>query len=149
MHFNGSRFFFFFIYLHVGRSLYYGTFIQKKVFFSGVTLLVILIATAFLGYVLPWGQISYWGATVITNLFSVIPIFGKNIVIILWGRFSVDQVTLSRFFSLHYLLPFIILIITLIHLIFLHESGSFNPLGFNRNFYKIKFHPYFLIKDTM
>jgi ubiquinol-cytochrome c reductase cytochrome b subunit len=115
----------------------------------GVTIFLIVIARAFLGYVLPWGQISFWGATVITNLFSAIPLVGGDIVFWLWGGFSVDNPTLTRFFALHFLLPLIVIAISAIHLLFLHQTGSRNPLGVNRNYDKIPFHPYFLIKDIL
>ncbi len=149
-HSNGARIFFFCIYLHIGRRIYYDYFqTQKKTWISGCLILLILMATAFLGYVLPWGQISLWGATVITNLFSAIPFIGREIVFWLWGGFSVDSPTLRRFFTLHFVLPFVILGITIIHLLFLHENGSRNPAGFNSNIFKIKFYPYFLIKDLI
>merc|ERR1712020_713609 len=133
MHANGARFFFICLFIHIGRGLYYGSYI-----------LLLVIATAFLGYVLPWGQISFWGATVITNLFSAIPYVGSDIVFWLWGGFSVDNATLTRFFALHFLLPFIIGAISVLHLFFLHERGSGNPLGTNRDFDKVKFDPFFL-----
>jgi len=115
----------------------------------GVTILLLVIATAFLGYVLPWGQISFWGATVITNLFSAIPYLGTDIVYWLWGGFAVDNATLTRFFALHFLLPFIIRGLSIVHLLFLHTTGSRNPLGVNRNLDKTPFHPYFSYKDLM
>lgn len=114
-----------------------------------MTILFLLIATAFLGYVLPWGQMSFWGATVITNLFSAIPYLGEEIVYWLWGGFAVGQPTLSRFFALHFFLPFIIMGIVGVHLLFLHQKGSSNPLGVNRNFDKLLFHPYFSLKDLL
>jgi len=114
-----------------------------------VTIFLLTIATAFLGYVLPWGQISFWGATVITNLFSAIPYLGRDVVYWLWGGFAVDNATLTRFFALHFLMPFVILGFSIIHLLFLHENGSRNPLGLNRNFDKTPFHPYFLYKDIL
>ena len=109
----------------------------------GVVILLLVIATAFLGYVLPWCQMSFWGATVITNLFSAIPYIGNDLVIWIWGGFAVDNATLTRFFSLHFLLPFVIAGIRGVHLLFLHQTGRNNPLGINRNFDKISFHPYF------
>lgn len=147
IHANGGSFFFICLYLHVGRGIYFGSYKLKEVWTVGVTLLLIIIATAFLGYVLPWGQISFWGATVITNLFSAIPVIGGDIVFWLWGGFAVDNATLTRFFSLHFLLPFISAILRAVHLVFLHETGSRNPLGLNRNLDKIPFHPYFTSKD--
>jgi len=141
--------FFFLVYLHIGRGLYYSSFNFKLVWISGVFILLLLIATSFLGYVLPWGQISFWGATVITNLLSAIPFLGTEITYWLWGGFSVDKSTLTRFFSLHFILPFIILFIIIIHIFFLHEKGSSNPLGLTLNIDKIPFHPYFSWKDIL
>nr|AFI54797.1 cytochrome b [Urostylis sp. HL-2012] len=148
-HANGASLFFVSLYLHVGRGLYYNSYKLKMTWSVGVILLLLIMATAFLGYVLPWGQMSLWGATVITNLLSAIPYFGDTMVKWLWGGFSVDNATLNRFFTLHFLLPFIITAMVLIHLIFLHQSGSNNPLGINSNFDKIPFHPYFSIKDLL
>ena len=147
MHANGARFFFICLFIHIGRGLYYGSYIFIHTWLVGVVILLLVIATAFLGYVLPWGQISFWGATVITNLFSAIPYIGNDLVIWIWGGFAVDNATLTRFFSLHFLLPFIIAGIRMIHLLFLHQTGRNNPLGLNRNFDKISFHPYFSFKD--
>lgn len=149
IHINGASFFFICLYIHIGRGLYYISYKFKKVWIIGIIILFITIATAFLGYVLPWGQISFWGATVITNLISAIPYLGESIVLWIWGRFSVDNSTLNRFYSLHFILPFIILALVIIHLTFLHLTGSNNPLGTNRNLYKIPFHPYFTIKDSV
>ena len=149
IHANGARFFFISLYIHVARGIYYSSYTFEIVWMVGVTLLLLVIATAFLGYVLPWGQISFWGATVITNLFSAIPFIGGDIVYWLWGGFAVDNPTLTRFFSLHFLLPFVIAAFSAIHLLFLHERGSGNPLGLNRNFDKIPFHPYFSNKDLL
>lgn len=150
LHANGARIFFLFIYLHIGRGLYYKSYkTQPKTWTVGVIIFLIRIGTAFLGYVLPWGQISFWGATVITNLISAIPYFGPSIVEWVWGRFSVGQPTLTRFFSLHFILPFIILAITIIHLLFLHEKGSTNPLGDLNHSGKIPFHPYYTWKDLV
>nr|YP_010693607.1 cytochrome b [Lynceus grossipedia]WCD23729.1 cytochrome b [Lynceus grossipedia] len=146
-HANGASMFFICIYLHIGRGLYYGSYNLMKTWTVGVTLLLLTMATAFLGYVLPWGQMSYWGATVITNLLSAIPYIGNDIVQWLWGGFSVNNATLNRFFSLHFLLPFIILLFTVIHLMMLHETGSSNPLGVKSDNDKIPFHPYFTWKD--
>jgi len=148
-HANGARFFFICIYLHIARGIYYGSFNYKEVWVSGVVLLFLLMGTAFLGYVLPWGQMSFWGATVITNLASAIPVVGGEIVTWLWGGFSVRNATLTRFFTLHFLMPFILAAISITHLFFLHETGSSNPLGVNRNFDKSPFHPYFTSKDLL
>nr|YP_009995244.1 cytochrome b [Ochthebius plesiotypus]QNP09621.1 cytochrome b [Ochthebius plesiotypus] len=147
MHANGASFFFICIYLHIGRGMYYGSYTLKLTWLMGVLILFIVMATAFLGYVLPWGQMSFWGATVITNLLSAIPYLGINIVQWLWGGFAVDNATLTRFFTLHFLMPFIIAAMTMIHLLFLHQTGSNNPLGTNSNIDKIPFHPYFSFKD--
>nr|AZL93333.1 cytochrome b [Megalodontes quinquecinctus] len=149
IHANGASFFFICLYMHIGRGLYYESFMMKKVWFIGVIILLTSMATAFLGYVLPWGQMSFWGATVITNILSAIPYLGNTIVQWIWGSFSVDNPTLNRFFSLHFILPFIIISMVIIHLFFLHETGSNNPLGLNSNFYKIPFHPYFTYKDML
>nr|QNH73760.1 cytochrome b [Eurylaimus ochromalus] len=149
LHANGASLFFICIYLHIGRGLYYGSYLYKETWNTGVILLLTLMATAFVGYVLPWGQMSFWGATVITNLFSAIPYIGQTLVEWAWGGFSVDNPTLTRFFALHFLLPFIIAGITLIHLTFLHETGSNNPLGIQSNCDKIPFHPYFSTKDIL
>nr|YP_007374675.1 cytochrome b [Urochela quadrinotata]AFI54784.1 cytochrome b [Urochela quadrinotata] len=148
-HANGASLFFICLYLHIGRGLYYNSFKLKMTWMVGVMLLLMIMGAAFLGYVLPWGQMSLWGATVITNLLSAIPYFGDMLVKWLWGGFSVDNATLNRFFALHFLLPFIIAAMVLIHLIFLHQTGSNNPLGFNSNFDKVPFHPYFSIKDIL
>lgn len=149
-HANGARFFFLFIYFHVGRGLYYQRYItQPRTWIVGSTILLIRIATAFLGYVLPWGQISFWGATVITNLISAIPYFGPSLVEWVWGRFSVGQSTLTRFYSLHFILPFVIGALSAIHIYFLHEKGSTNPLGDLSHNSKIHFHPYFSWKDIV
>ena len=147
LHANGARIFFVRLFLHVGRGIYYGSYFLVPVWIVGVVILLIVMATAFLGYVLPWGQISFWGATVITNLFSAIPYIGEELVQWIWGGFAVDNATLLRFFSLHFILPFAILGIVLVHLLFLHQTGRNNPLGLNRNFDKITFHPYFSLKD--
>lgn len=149
LHANGASFFFVCIYAHIARNIYYGSYKLIHTWLVGVLILFILIATAFLGYVLPWGQISFWGATVITNLLSAIPYLGSRIVQWLWGGFAVDNATLNRFFSLHFLLPFIISAIVIIHLLFLHQTGSNNPLGINRNIDKIPFHPFFSFKDLL
>lgn len=147
MHINGASIFFIFLYLHIRRGIYYISFKINNTWIIGVSIFILSIATAFLGYVLPWGQISFWGATVITNLISTIPIIGTNIVEWVWGGFSINNATLNRFFSLHFIIPFIILIIIILHLFFLHQLGSSNPLGTNRNLNKISFNLYFIIKD--
>ena len=147
LHANGASFFFICIYLHIGRGIYYGSFLYVYTWIVGVIILFLVIGTAFIGYVLPWGQISFWGATVITNLLSAIPYLGLDLVQWLWGGFAVDNATLTRFFTFHFLLPFIVIAATIIHLLFLHQTGSNNPLGINRNNDKIPFHPYFSFKD--
>nr|AFB19948.1 cytochrome b [Ianthocincla ocellata] len=149
LHANGASFFFICIYFHIGRGLYYGSYLNKETWNIGVVLLLALMATAFVGYVLPWGQMSFWGATVITNLFSAIPYIGQTLVEWLWGGFSVDNPTLTRFFAIHFLLPFVIAGLTLVHLTFLHETGSNNPLGIPSDCDKIPFHPYYSIKDIL
>lgn len=149
IHANGARGFFIFLYLHFGRGLYYNSFREMHVWAVGVSIFLATMAIAFLGYVLPWGQMSFWGATVITNLFSAIPGVGGDIVVWLWGGFSVDNPTLSRFFSLHYLLPFILRGLAGIHLVYLHEAGSRNPLGVSKSLDKVPFHPYFIWKDLV
>nr|YP_009028542.1 cytochrome b [Jacana spinosa]AHY01454.1 cytochrome b [Jacana spinosa] len=149
LHANGASFFFICIYLHIGRGFYYGSYLYKETWNTGIILLLTLMATAFVGYVLPWGQMSFWGATVITNLFSAIPYIGQTLVEWAWGGFSVDNPTLTRFFALHFLLPFLIAGLTMIHLTFLHETGSNNPLGIVSNCDKIPFHPYFSSKDIL
>nr|UQK93250.1 cytochrome b [Corvus splendens]UQK93341.1 cytochrome b [Corvus splendens]UQK93731.1 cytochrome b [Corvus splendens]UQK94342.1 cytochrome b [Corvus splendens] len=149
LHANGASFFFICIYLHIGRGFYYGSYLNKETWNIGVVLLLTLMATAFVGYVLPWGQMSFWGATVITNLFSAIPYIGQTLVEWLWGGFSVDNPTLTRFFAFHFLLPFVIAGLTLVHLTFLHETGSNNPLGIPSDCDKIPFHPYYSIKDLL
>nr|YP_009379704.1 cytochrome b [Protegira songi]ARQ82100.1 cytochrome b [Protegira songi] len=149
LHANGASFFFICIYLHIGRGIYYESFNLKYTWMIGVIILFLLMATAFMGYVLPWGQMSFWGATVITNLLSAIPSLGVKIVTWLWGGFAVDNATLTRFYTFHFLLPFIILMMTMIHLLFLHQTGSNNPLGLNSNLDKIPFHPFFTFKDLI
>nr|AFB19935.1 cytochrome b [Garrulax maesi]AFB19936.1 cytochrome b [Garrulax maesi] len=149
LHANGASLFFVCIYFHIGRGFYYGSYLNKETWNIGVLLLLALMATAFVGYVLPWGQMSFWGATVITNLFSAIPYIGQTLVEWLWGGFSVDNPTLTRFFALHFLLPFVIAGLTLVHLTFLHETGSNNPLGIPSDCDKIPFHPYYSIKDIL
>nr|QYF07845.1 cytochrome b [Proceratium itoi] len=147
IHMNNASLFFIFLYLHISRGLYYNSFKLTNTWMIGVSIFLISMATAFLGYVLPWGQMSYWGATVITNLVSTIPFIGEMIVQWLWGGFSINNATLTRFYSLHFILPFMIILMIIIHLYFLHETGSSNPLGVNSNLNKIPFHIYFTLKD--
>nr|YP_002242164.1 cytochrome b [Damon diadema]ACI02278.1 cytochrome b [Damon diadema] len=149
LHMNGASLFFIFLYLHVGRGMYFNSHLLHMTWNIGVIILIATMATAFLGYVLPWGQMSFWGATVITNLLSTIPYIGNMVVQWLWGGFSVNNATLTRFFTLHFLLPFLLIALMIIHLMFLHESGSTNPLGSNSNTDKIPFHPYFTSKDLL
>ncbi len=149
IHANGASFFFICLYLHVGRGIFYGSYLYIITWFSGIALLLLTIGAAFMGYVLPWGQISFWGATVITNLLSAIPYIGDTVVQWVWGGFAVDNATLNRFFSFHFIIPFIIIAVVIIHLLFLHQTGSNNPLGLKRDTDKIPFHPYFTIKDLV
>nr|AFI80730.1 cytochrome b [Labeobarbus jubae] len=149
IHANGASFFFICIYMHIARGLYYGSYLYKETWNIGVILLLLVMMTAFVGYVLPWGQMSFWGATVITNLLSAVPYMGNTLVQWIWGGFSVDNATLTRFFAFHFLLPFIIAAATILHLLFLHETGSNNPVGLNSNADKIPFHPYFVYKDIL
>jgi ubiquinol-cytochrome c reductase cytochrome b subunit len=148
-HANAASIIFLFLYLHAGRGVYYGSYIIVETWNVGVILIVLTIATAFIGYVLPWGQIRFWGATVITNLFSAIPYIGKSIVEWIWGGFAVDNPTLNRFFAFHFTLPFIIIAITIFHIIFLHQRGSNNPIGLNSDSDRVSFHIYYSIKDTL
>nr|QNO35888.1 cytochrome b [Hormaphis betulae] len=148
-HANGASMFFIMIYIHISRGIYMNSFNFKMTWIIGVMLLLMTMMTAFVGYLLPWAQMSFWGATVITNLLSAIPYLGNSIVIWIWGGFSINNATLTRFFSIHFILPFIILLLTFIHLYFLHLTGSNNPLGINSNFDKISFSPYFIIKDLI
>nr|WAB70150.1 cytochrome b [Osteocephalus yasuni] len=147
LHANGASFFFICIYLHIGRGMYYGSFLFKETWNIGVILLFLVMATAFVGYVLPWGQMSFWGATVITNLLSAAPYIGTDLVQWIWGGFSVDNATLTRFFTFHFILPFIIAGASMIHLLFLHQTGSSNPTGLNSNPDKVTFHAYYSYKD--
>jgi len=151
IHANGASMFFIVVYCHIFRGLYYGSYVypREKLWISGVVIFLLMMATAFMGYVLPWGQMSFWGATVITNLFSAVPIVGSAIVEWLWGGFSVDNATLNRFYSLHYFMPFIIAGLTGIHLSLLHSTGSNNPLGINTNVDTVSFYPYFYVKDLL
>nr|YP_002860196.1 cytochrome b [Acipenser sinensis]ACD77276.1 cytochrome b [Acipenser sinensis] len=149
IHANGASFFFICLYLHVARGMYYGSYLQKETWNIGVILLLLTMMTAFVGYVLPWGQMSFWGATVITNLLSAFPYIGDTLVQWIWGGFSVDNATLTRFFAFHFLLPFVIAGASMIHLLFLHQTGSNNPTGLNSDADKVTFHPYFSYKDLL
>nr|Q85PN7.1 RecName: Full=Cytochrome b; AltName: Full=Complex III subunit 3; AltName: Full=Complex III subunit III; AltName: Full=Cytochrome b-c1 complex subunit 3; AltName: Full=Ubiquinol-cytochrome-c reductase complex cytochrome b subunit [Crossarchus obscurus]AAN85620.1 cytochrome b [Crossarchus obscurus] len=149
MHANGASMFFICLFMHVGRGMYYGSYLFMETWNIGILLLFTVMATAFMGYVLPWGQMSFWGATVITNLLSAIPYIGTNLVEWIWGGFSVDKATLTRFFAFHFILPFIISALAVMHLLFLHETGSNNPSGISSNSDKIPFHPYYTIKDIL
>nr|YP_010950058.1 cytochrome b [Bathyraja parmifera]WMI35962.1 cytochrome b [Bathyraja parmifera] len=149
IHANGASIFFICIYAHIARGLYYGSYLNKETWNIGVILLVLLMATAFVGYVLPWGQMSFWGATVITNLLSAFPYMGGILVEWIWGGFSVDNATLTRFFAFHFLFPFLITALMLLHILFLHETGSNNPTGLNSTMDKIPFHPYYSYKDLL
>nr|YP_009142400.1 cytochrome b [Squilloides leptosquilla]AKH03055.1 cytochrome b [Squilloides leptosquilla] len=149
MHANGASFFFICLYLHVGRGLYYGSYLFMHTWSVGVILLFLVMGTAFMGYVLPWGQMSFWGATVITNLLSAVPYIGTDMVQWVWGGFAVDNATLTRFFTFHFLLPFVVAAATMIHILFLPQTGSTNPLGLVSNIDKVPFHPYFTFKDIV
>jgi len=149
MHANGASMFFIVVYCHIFRGLFYGSYMtpREHLWCSGVVIFLLMMATAFMGYVLPWGQMSFWGAIVITNLFSAIPLVGPSIVDWLWGGFCVDNATLNRFFSLHFVLPFVIAGLVIVHLALLHRDGSNNPLGISSSTDKISFYPYFYVKD--
>ena len=151
IHMNGSSFFFIVVYIHVFRGLYYGSYKSPRevLWWLGLVILLLMMATAFMGYVLPWGQMSFWGATVITNIFSAVPFIGTTIVEWLWGGFAVDNALLNRFFALHYLFPFLIVAVVILHIVALHTHGSNNPLGINKKGPQdsIPFHPYYTIKD--
>ena len=151
IHMNGASFFFIVVYIHIFRGLYYGSYKapREMLWWLGIIILLLMMATAFMGYVLPWGQMSFWGATVITNLFSAIPLIGDNITQWLWGGYSVDNPTLSRFYTLHFLLPFLIVGVVVLHIVALHTHGSNNPLGIDRKGPQdsIPFHPFYTIKD--
>nr|AYN50433.1 cytochrome b [Ceratopus sp. CG351] len=149
LHANGASFFFICLYIHIGRGLYYSSYYFIETWMSGVTIFFLVMATAFLGYVLPWGQMSFWGATVITNLVSAIPYLGTMIVQWIWGGFAVDNATLVRFFAFHFILPFIVSALVMIHLLFLHQTGSNNPMGTQSNMDKLSFHPFFTYKDLV
>nr|YP_010700930.1 cytochrome b [Ctenodiscus crispatus]WCI21145.1 cytochrome b [Ctenodiscus crispatus] len=147
IHANTASLFFLSIYFHIGRGLYYGSYVNEETWNIGVILFFLTMLTAFVGYVLPWGQMSFWGATVITNLITALPYIGTSIVQWLWGGFSVDNATLTRFFAFHFLFPFLITALSIIHLLFLHQTGSNNPTGLDSNFDKTPFHTYFSTKD--
>jgi quinol-cytochrome oxidoreductase complex cytochrome b subunit len=151
VHANGASMFFITVFVHLGRGLYYGSYVAPRrfVWVLGVVILILMMATAFLGYVLVWGQMSFWAATVITNFFTAFPIIGDKIVTLLWGGFAVENATLNRFFSLHYLLPFIISAVVILHMASVHQDGSNNPLGISSASDKISFFPYFFIKDVL
>jgi ubiquinol-cytochrome c reductase cytochrome b subunit len=149
IHANGASLFFVALYLHIGRGIYYSSFFFTQTWIVGVIILFLVIAAAFIGYVLIWGQISFWAATVITNLLSAIPYLGNTLVQWIWGGFAVDNATLTRFFTFHFVVPFIIAGLSIIHLLFLHQTGSNNPLGINSNTDKIPFHPYYSFKDLV
>lgn len=149
IHINGARIFFILVFIHISRGINQSSFKFTSTWLSGVTIIILLIATAFLGYVLPWGQMSFWGATVITNLLSAIPIVGGEVVKWLWGGFSIGMATLNRFFSLHFILPFTLIAAVIFHLASLHQTGSNQPRGINANTDKTPFHPYFSSKDSI
>nr|YP_009121683.1 cytochrome b [Hylaeus dilatatus]AJG02938.1 cytochrome b [Hylaeus dilatatus]ALO64648.1 cytochrome b [Hylaeus dilatatus] len=148
-HMNGASMFFILMYIHIGRGIYYNSFKFNIVWYIGIMTFLLSMATAFLGYVLPWGQMSFWGATVITNLLSALPYIGQTLVEWIWGGFSINNATLNRFYSFHFILPMMIVMLVFIHLIYLHMTGSNNPLGTNSNYFKIYFHPYFTLKDIL
>lgn len=147
LHANGASAFFVCVFIHIARGLYYGSYLKSHLWFSGIALFLIMMLTAFIGYVLPWGQMSFWGATVITNFVSAIPYIGNDIVQWIWGGFSVSNATLNRFFSLHYLFPFVLALLAIIHVVLLHEGGSNNSIGINSNSDKVPFHSYYSSKD--
>nr|AFP54301.1 cytochrome b [Polyergus rufescens] len=149
IHINGASLFFICMYTHISRNLYYMSYKLTNTWLIGVSIYLMSMITAFLGYVLPWGQMSFWGATVITNLTSTIPYIGNSMVEWIWGGFSINNATLNRFYSLHFILPFIISMMVMLHLFYLHETGSSNPLGINSNLSKIPFHNYFTMKDSL
>nr|URX53005.1 cytochrome b [Glyptotermes sp. 8 AB-2022a]URX53018.1 cytochrome b [Glyptotermes sp. 8 AB-2022a] len=149
LHANGASMFFICIYMHTGRNIYYGSYKLMHTWSVGVLIMFVTMATAFLGYVLPWGQMSFWGATVITNLLSAVPYMGTELVQWVWGGFAVDNATLTRFFTLHFLMPFVIAALVMVHLLFLHQTGSNNPMGLKSDMDKIPFHPYFTTKDIV
>nr|QDP17902.1 cytochrome b [Parachtes limbarae] len=148
-HSNGASSFFLFLYFHIGRGLYFGSYRFINTWMTGSLLFMLAMGTAFLGYVLPWGQMSFWAATVITNLLSAVPYFGVMLVEWVWGGFAVGNPTLTRFFAFHFLLPFVLVLFVIIHLVYLHESGSSNPLGSGSDSDSISFYPYFVVKDVV
>lgn len=147
LHANGGSMFFLCVYIHIGRGIYYGSYTKTMVWNVGIIIYILMMGTAFIGYVLPWGQMSFWAATVITNILSAIPYIGDDIVKWVWGGFSVSNATLNRFFSLHYLLPFVLAGLAVVHLIVLHVDGSNNPIGIRSDIDKIPFHSYYVFKD--
>nr|YP_010573823.1 cytochrome b [Metacrinus rotundus]UZH93082.1 cytochrome b [Metacrinus rotundus] len=149
IHANGASLFFICLYFHIGRGLYYGSYVNVETWNIGVLLLILVMGTSFVGYVLPWGQMSFWGATVITNLASAIPYLGSSLVQWIWGGFSVDNATLTRFFTFHFLLPFVVAALSAAHLLFLHQTGSNNPTGLDSSFDKVPFHIYYTVKDIL
>nr|QGN74733.1 cytochrome b [Acaudina molpadioides] len=149
IHANSASFFFICLYCHIGRGIYYGSYVNQETWNIGVILFLVTMITAFVGYVLPWGQMSFWAATVITNLLSAIPYIGEQLVQWVWGGFSVDNATLTRFYTFHFLFPFIIAALSAIHLLFLHQTGSNNPTGLDSSFDKAPFHTYFTTKDLV
>ncbi len=149
LHSTTARFFFLFLYTHMARGLYYSSYRRPEVWNLGVVIYLILMATAFLGYVLPWGQISYWGATVITNLLSAIPFVGSKLVVWVWGGYAVGGATLTRFYTLHFLIPFLVLALVGLHIFFLHFYGSSNPMGISTKSFRVFFHHYYRWKDSV
>lgn len=149
IHANGARIFFLCIYLHIGRGIYYASYLYQEVWNIGVVIVFLTIAAAFIGYVLVWGQIRFWAATVITNILSAIPYIGKMLVEWVWGGFAVDNATLNRFFGFHFIVPFIIAVLAALHILFLHQTGSNNPLGLASDRDKIPFHSYYTFKDIL
>jgi len=148
-HANGAALFFIFVYIHIGKALYYGSYRKPRVALwnVGIVIFILMMAIGFLGYCLPFGSMSYWGSTVITSMFSAIPLIGTDLTEFIWGGFSVNNATISRFYALHFLLPFVLIAVVIIHLIYLHANGSSNPLGVSTNNEKLPFHPYFIFKD--
>lgn len=149
IHANGASAFFVCVYVHVARGLYYGSYLNRHTWGIGVFILLVMMGTAFIGYVLPWGQMSFWGATVITNFITAIPYVGQMVVEWIWGGYSVGNPTLNRFLSLHYLFPFVLSAMVFVHLIFLHEKGSSTPTGMSGKYFLVPFHPYYTIKDLL
>lgn len=149
IHANGASLFFVCLYIHVGRGIYYSSYKMVHVWGRGIFILLVVMMTAFLGYVLPWGQMSFWGATVITNLVSAVPYLGGDIVMWLWGGYSVGGPTLVRFFAFHFLFPFLVVALVVVHLLFLHESGSSMPMGLARDYYRVEFHPLYRLRDLL